>query len=58
MIEKFILNETRVQVKIYILVHTMHGCNMKLALFYNLHLTKKVKQSRYTPWRRLGGEEV
>jgi hypothetical protein len=22
-----------------------------------LHI-KKVKQSRYTPWRRLGGEEV
>jgi hypothetical protein len=21
-------------------------------------LLKKVKQSRYTPWRRLGGEEV
>jgi hypothetical protein len=25
-------------------------------LFWNKK--KKVKQSRYTPWRRLGGEEV
>jgi hypothetical protein len=23
-----------------------------------LHASLKVKQSRYTPWRRLGGEEV
>jgi hypothetical protein len=22
------------------------------------NIRKKVKQSRYTPWRRLGGEEV
>jgi len=25
---------------------------------YQMLKNKKVKQSRYTPWRRLGGEEV
>jgi hypothetical protein len=25
---------------------------------FTSHLLLKVKQSRYTPWRRLGGEEV
>jgi len=24
----------------------------------NINIMVKVKQSRYTPWRRLGGEEV
>jgi hypothetical protein len=24
----------------------------------NQYISKEVKQSRYTPWRRLGGEEV
>jgi hypothetical protein len=28
------------QYKIYILVHTLLGWNMKLALFYNLYFTK------------------
>jgi hypothetical protein len=25
---------------------------------YTILVKKKVKKSRYTPWRRLGGEEV
>jgi hypothetical protein len=25
---------------------------------YNLEVKSKVKQSLYTPWRRLGGEEI
>jgi hypothetical protein len=29
-----------------------------MALYLNVVKVKKVKQSRYTPWRRLGGEEV
>jgi hypothetical protein len=32
---------------------------MKLKIgTFNTKIVKKVKQSLYTPWRRLGGEEV
>jgi hypothetical protein len=36
----FILNEIWGQDKIYILVGTLLGLNMKLTLFYNLNFTK------------------
>jgi hypothetical protein len=37
----------------------LHGAVFQKALIFILAaVKKKVKQSRYTPWRRLGGEEV
>jgi hypothetical protein len=36
----FILNDIRVQDKIYILVGILLGWNMNLALFYNLNFTE------------------
>jgi hypothetical protein len=32
-----------------------HVSLLTVVAFDNIH---KVKQSRYTPWRRLGGEEI
>jgi hypothetical protein len=29
-----------------------------IGFFFRLIIIKKVKVSRYTPWRRMGGEEV
>jgi hypothetical protein len=34
-----------------------HHCSLK-SHFENYFPDVKVKESRYTPWRRLGGEEV
>jgi hypothetical protein len=45
---------------IYIYIHT-HTHRLTYTYIYYIHThayIKKVKQSLYTPWRRLGGEEV
>jgi hypothetical protein len=51
--------------RIIISEEAFQTCVVKLLIKLHLHLhvttlsvKKKVKQSRYTPWRRLGGEEV
>jgi hypothetical protein len=36
----------------------MKNKKKKLHVVITINPSKKVKQSRYTPWRRLGGEEV
>jgi hypothetical protein len=45
--------------------HSLHVRSLNLGetgfrmnFMKTLNVKKKVKQSRYTPWRRLGGEEV
>jgi hypothetical protein len=38
-----------------LILHVADISNISLIVSFE---TEKVKQSRYTPWRRLGGEEV
>jgi hypothetical protein len=51
------------KVKIYLkalFISETHLINFSKTLvrLHNMGKVKKVKQSLYTPWRRLGGEEV